>query len=243
MNIKNEHERDKNISFNPEGHTYIIGDGSIPYLSATRFVKTLFPAFNPDYIISKMKKSSNWNKEHKHFNKTDAEIKNEWNLMGQIASSQGTNLHESIHNYLNDSLTEEPEIKEWSMFKDYINSFTLEPYRSEWMIYDEKNLICGTLDFIAKNPDGTYTIIDWKRSKHINEPSSLFMANTSYWHYTLQLNIYKYILEQNYNIKVSKLLIVQIHPDNDSVKIYNILNKQSEISKYLRNRRIQLKIT
>ena len=42
------------------------------------------------------------------------------------------------------------------------------------------------------------------------------IPDTNYWHYTLQLNIYKYILETKYGFNVKDLHLVVIHPDNVS---------------------------
>ena len=60
-----------------------------------------------------------------------------------------------------------------------------------------------------ENPDGTLSIYDWKRSKDI-EMKTPFKKNSVLYelrhlqdvngvHYSLQLNIYKKILERNYN--------------------------------------------
>ena len=37
--------------------------------------------------------------------------------------------------------------------------------------------------------------------------------DTSYNHYCLQQSLYKYILEKNYDLQVSKMYLVVIHPD------------------------------
>ena len=39
-------------------------------------------------------------------------------------------------------------------------------------------------------------------------------ADSGHWHYCLQLNIYKAILESKYGIKVSEMQLVCLHPDN-----------------------------
>lgn len=235
----NTHERDKNITFQDEGHKYIIGEGDQSnYISVTNFVKNQFPTFEPDYIINKMKASPKW-PESKYYGMTNEEIKELWNNSGNKAKAEGTGLHNSIDLYFKEELETEPESIEWSYFKQFLNNFDDEPYRSEWMIYDEDSKICGTLDFIAKNKDGTYTIVDWKRSKNISEPSTIFMTNTTYWHYALQLNLYQYILERHYNMKITKLLIVQMHPDT-GLKIYKMPNLQGKLSKLLRQRRLKL---
>ena len=41
------------------------------------------------------------------------------------------------------------------------------------------------------------------------------MPDSNFWHYTLQLNIYKTILEKKYNKSVSDLYLVRIHPESE----------------------------
>lgn len=245
MNINNRHIRDDDIKFESHSHKYTILDGTKSYVSVTSFVKTFFPVFNPESAIIKMKKSKNWNESNKYFNMTDDEIKTLWVNIGTEASAAGTGLHETIDKYLNSILETEPDSIEWNMFRQFIDNFESkgiisEKYRSEWMIYDEESQICGTLDFIYKNTDDTYTIVDWKRSKNISEPRSLFINNSNYWIYTLQLNLYKYILEKNYGLKVSKLMIVQLHPENETYKIFSVPDKQYTIKGFVRDRRKKL---
>jgi hypothetical protein len=42
------------------------------------------------------------------------------------------------------------------------------------------------------------------------------MPDTNFWHYSLQLNLYKTILEEKYGKKVTGLYLVCLHPDNVS---------------------------
>ena len=236
INQVNKHERDANIRFIPEGHKYIIGDGSRSYISVTSFVKSIFPSFNPDYALKKMRSSPKWNITHPHFMKTDDEIKEEWATACKEASEAGSGLHDQIDKYLNNSLETEPETQEWGMFKEFISTLDGEPYRTEWMIYDEPNKICGTLDFLVKNTDGTYTIIDWKRSKSIHKPRTTMISNTTFWHYCIQLNLYKYILEKHYGIRITKMTIVQMHPEKGKLTTYDMPDKQDDIKEYIRKR-------
>ena len=39
------------------------------------------------------------------------------------------------------------------------------------------------------------------------------MPDSNFWHYALQLNTYKGILERKYGKKVTKLCLVRLHPD------------------------------
>ena len=58
--------------------------------------------------------------------------------------------------------------------------------------------------------------------------------DSNYWHYTLQLNIYKYTLETKYDLIVRDLHLVVIHPENDTnnyekIKLPIIPTKDIEI--------------
>ena len=118
-----------------------------------------------------------------------------------------------------------PEIGvEMDYFFEYLRDTPhLKPYRTEWMIYDEDIKISGSVDMVYQNPeDGTLSIYDWKRSKGIDAtnhfgkralPEALsHVHDTNYWHYALQLNMYKYILENKYGKKVRELCLVRIYP-------------------------------
>ena len=99
----------------------------------------------------------------------------------------------------------------------------MTPYRTEWMIFDEDLKIAGSIDMVYENPDGTLSIYDWKRCKDISKindwnkfsinPLICHMPDTNFWHYALQLNTYRAILERKYNKKVTKLCLVRLHPD------------------------------
>ena len=86
--------------------------------------------------------------------------------------------------------------------------------------------LSGSIDMVFEAPDGTLVIYDWKRCKKIEkrntykkfsinpERSLARIPDTNFWHYSLQLNIYKALLEKNYNKKVSGMFLVCLHPDN-----------------------------
>ena len=100
------------------------------------------------------------------------------------------------------------------------------------MIYDEDLLLAGSIDMVYENPDGTLMIYDWKRSKEIKKTDSFMkyaltecishIPDTNYWHYTLQLNTYKAILEEKYGKKVTEIYLVRLHPNNEK-KSYDLI--------------------
>ena len=77
---------------------------------------------------------------------------------------------------------------------------------------------------VFENEKGELLIYDWKRSKEIVKTSNWnkfsnneiisHIPDTNYWHYCLQLNTYKAILEAKYDKKVVGLYLVCLHPEN-----------------------------
>ena len=122
---------------------------------------------------------------------------------------------------------------EWEYFINFIRDHPeLKPYRTEWMIFDEELKLAGSIDMVYENPDGTLSIYDWKRSKDISKVNSWkkfalnplisHMPDTNFWHYSLQLNVYRRILKEKYDIDVTELALVVLHPDNYS-KDYEVV--------------------
>jgi hypothetical protein len=132
---------------------------------------------------------------------------------------------------------------EWKYFLDFAQSTKhFVPYRTEWMIYDEELKLAGSIDMVYENPDGTLSIYDWKRSKDISKVNNYnesattkcieYVPNSNYWHYSLQLNTYKAILEKNYGKKVTDLYLVRLHPNNknDTYELIKCADLQEEVA-------------
>jgi hypothetical protein len=129
---------------------------------------------------------------------------------------------------------------EWQYFIEFIKDTPdLKPYRTEWTVYHEDLKLAGSIDMIYENPDGTLSIYDWKRSKDITRVNNFnkyaitdcicHMPDSNFWHYALQLNTYKAILEQKYDKKITDLYLVRLHPDNEE-KTYELI-KLPDLSK------------
>jgi len=93
---------------------------------------------------------------------------------------------------------------------------------------------------IYRNPDGTLDIYDWKRSKGIKMDNKWQSALTdcikhlpdcNYYHYCLQLNTYKALLEKNYGEKIKDMYLVCLHPNNEnkSYQLIKVLDLQKEV--------------
>jgi ATP-dependent exoDNAse (exonuclease V) beta subunit len=270
LSTRNSVKRDAQIKFYARGHKYeILSDKDSKYTSVTTWNHSHFPKFDADKIIENIFKSKSWGPEHKYWGQTAKQIKASWKANGDAVAGAGTNLHERIENFMNNEKlkpgyllkdlyedyynTLEDQQLEWDYFLKFVNdNAELKPYRTEWMIFHEDLKLAGSIDMVFENNDGTLSIYDWKRSKEITKvnnwnqyalnPLISEMPDTNFWHYSLQLNTYKRILEEKYDKKVTKLCLVRLHP-NVEEKTYELLDVpilDKEMSELFEERRKQV---
>ena len=239
-------EQDGKLSFNEEEHIYSLG--GIEFCSVSNIVSKFFREF--DAVGISLKKC--------YGNELEAaKLREVWESKGSVASQAGTFLHKQIEDYLNGK--EIPDLmcdvcyqgnyvkcsqrldisREWSYFKAFERNTPFVPFRTEWSIYDADARMAGTLDFVCACPDGTYEIYDWKRSNKIDPTERNPWANglnglehltdTSYSHYCLQQNLYRYMLQKNYGLKVSRMNLVVLHPELPTYRVVPIPPMEREV--------------
>jgi len=216
-----KHPRDDHITFDEGPHIYTI-DGDSSFTSVTKWAHSNFEHFDADKIITKMMGGRYWYKS-KYFGMTREEIKAQWEKNGQDASAAGTKMHYDIECYYNDMDVVNTSI-EYSYFKSFQEDFKhLKPYRTEWMVWDKELKIAGSIDMLFEDEHKNLLIYDWKRCRQIKmankwqsstNPIFSELPDTNFWHYSLQLNIYKYLLEKNYKKTVKGLFLICLHPEN-----------------------------
>lgn len=142
--------------------------------------------------------------------------------------------------YITDLEHHENKSLEWKYFIDFVKDMSyLKPYRTEWTVYHEELKLAGSIDMVYENDDGTLSIYDWKRCKDITTVNNFnkyaitecisHMPDSNFWHYALQLNTYKAILEDKYNKKITDLYLVRLHPSTEE-KTYELI-KLPDLSK------------
>lgn len=231
FNQRNRHPRDLHISFNEDAHSYKVN--GVTLQSVTNFINGCFPKFNTELFAKK--KAAN-------MGITTQEVLDMWKQKSKESRELGTELHKKIENYYHDiASTEDDTFKLFLMFAEKVK---LKPYRTEWVVYDIKHNIAGTIDFVDYQ-NGEYILYDWKRSDKIiangmpikiskynekgNSPLE-HLDNTPYYHYALQLSIYKFILENNYNIKISDLRLGIFHPSYSKPYVLRMPYLEKEIN-------------
>jgi len=242
---KNAHPRDARIVFDEPTHTYYIDGKSDGIVSCTKFLHCFFPHFDAEATVKKMMASPKW-PQNKLYGMTAEQIIKKWSDSGKEASGAGTKLHLAIEMFLNGV----PEVEldaevigtvEWRYFKNFWRDMgeDIEPYRLEWEVYVDELRLAGQIDgLFRRKSDGAFLIYDWKRSREIKTenqfssglPPVEHLPDTNYWHYSLQLNVYRWILEHYYDMKISDMYLVILHPENKNYRRLrlNFLNDEVE---------------
>lgn len=243
----NPHPRDEHIQFDESTHTYTI-DSKSDYVSVTTWNHSHFKHFDADKVIDNMMASKNWTNS-KYYGQSKEEIKTGWEKNRDEAASAGTKLHYDIECYYNGvEVTNNSE--EYRQFLKYLEDHLFRPYRTEWTVWDKELKLAGSIDMVYENEDGTLMIYDWKRSKGIvrnkrfEEYSTTECINhlpdTNFWHYSLQLNTYKAILERNYGKRVTKLCLVCLYPGQGTYRLFEVPDLTEEIDMLFDLRKTQL---
>jgi len=262
---KNGHPRDERICIEPENFKYDI-DGEKArnqgYSGVTRFVNSNFKEFDADAVIEKMMNSKKW-PNSPYFGMTADAIKELWSNKGKLAAQNGTEMHyaiESFYNGLDLSVETDTRPKyngdEFELFKKFEANRVkglfgyIEPYRTEWEVFDDEAKVYGIIDMVYKSVDEdgneVLHLYDWKRAKEFRKSNPWenavtkcisHLPGTDYWHYCLQLNMYKFIVEKFYGKKVATMYLVRFFPGLSNYERVRIPDLQSEIED-LRNERI-----
>ena len=209
------------IVFNEASHTYSDArnqTGTADYISVTTLIEKFFPFFDEEAYIE-------------HFIAESGKSREEVIRKMQEPSERGTFMHQQIEYFLKGKPHEE-DFKEFRLFRKFHEE---QIVRRGLFFYDAEKIvtllqygIAGTVDALFRKSDGTFVMVDWKRSKKliidgypkkygVGRGLSILshLDNSSYYHYELQQSFYKYILETEYGIKVSSMILCVLHPDYD----------------------------
>ena len=184
---------------------------------------------------------------------TDMHFQIECFMNNDVLSYPYTHSDLLSHYYKTAQREDDKETLEWRYFLQFASEFAeFRPYRTEWLVYDEDLKMSGSIDMVYENPDGTLTIYDWKRSKGISAVNTFnkfadtecisHMPDSNFWHYSLQLNTYKAILERKYDKRVTCLRLVRLHPDceENTFELIDVPDLSKDVEKLFSLRREEL---
>jgi len=238
------HARDARITFTEEGHRYTVDGDASSYVSVTTLIHRFFPHFDAPKVIARIIA----NPKSPYYGMDPDEVQAMWTM----ATTEGSHLHESIEIFF-DQLADfgaVPEIAapsvEFGYFLDFFRTHVwgkMKPYRTEMYVFDEDHKVCGSIDMLFCSPDNDHEIwiYDWKRSKEIRTSSPFgkglrclgHLEDCNFVHYSLQLNMYKHILESKYAKRVVGMALVILHPRHSSYQVIPVNDMQAEIQAIL----------
>lgn len=236
------------------------------FTSVTTWIHQHFEHFDAKKVIAAMMRNEKkWNDpiaNAKYYGKTAEEIEEMWSKAGREASEKGTAMHYKIECFYNtppsatdtddtpDAEDTDPELQYFMNFHNELvagEQATLRPYRTEWTVFHEEARIAGSIDMVYEVIDTPHlAIYDWKRCREITKtnrankfathPAIEHLPDTNYWHYALQLNLYKYILETKYDKKITDLYIIVLHPEAQNYQRIKLPDLQSEVADLIMER-------
>ena len=254
LDIENAHPRDEYIVFEEKEHKYYLRGKQVG-TSVTSLIHVFAPAFNAEKMAERIASNKcSLQSRKKYQNMTKEMILEKWKADGEASSSMGTGLHRDIELFFNDVPTDNCSV-EYSYFNSFLKSGLLDnltAYRTEWSVYDEDLDLAGQIDMLFYNSsDNSFVIYDWKRSKEISftnkfkEDKYLYeplgnLENCNFNTYSLQLNIYRYMLQKNYGITVSGMYLLILHPNYPDYYRINVPLLEEEIDKMVEWRKAEM---
>jgi hypothetical protein len=239
-------QRNQLLSFDEPSHTYTVAGVDAEFVSVTGVIKTQFKPFEVNIIAAAMAKSANLHKKPDYAAIAAVEslaqrkilIKEQW----KAAAEKGTAMHAWAEQRILRNPTTQEDVDEslpieYQFLAIYLNSMIeagIVLYIPEVRMYDILTMVAGMADLITMNPDGTFNLVDFKRSRLITSKGNGWgttrhtkkMKDCNLMHYYVQLNLYKWLLEKNYHITISSMLILNCHPNNSGYMIHKVPDMQ-----------------
>ena len=94
----------------------------------------------------------------------------------------------------------------------------------------------GQIDLLMRNGQ-EYVVVDWKRIKELQTDSRWgplqyplnHLPHCNYWLYSLQLNLYRFVLETEYGHQVSHMFLGIVHPSAAGPRLVSVPRLEMEI--------------
>ena len=252
MNVFQELKKFSNIKYHDEPHRYFIGEQEL--VSGTGFLKLFKPEFDAKFMARKVAEKQGIPVE---------DVLSDWDYKREFAGMKGTLVHNFAENYWFNKIFPynsqividkfgEDHIKERydrcvEMFLDFYrdSSPALTPVAMELVVGDAELGVGGMVDGLFWNEKlQEYQIWDYKTNKQIRMHSEYrkrfkkpisFIEECEFESYSLQLNLYKYIIEKNTNIKIGRLYLVWLFEENESYQVIECKEYQLIIELMFKN--------
>ena len=218
-------------------HSYYYEDKRVGY-SVTQFIHKFYEQFDSETISKKYAKKHGLNQE---------DVLAEWKKSGDISSTTGTIIHSYLENakrgkYFDIDYSKAEQLGIYEDVKNRVEILLpkadafhndtkdrLFPIQLEYTV-GIKDIIAGNIDLLCWNDYAKeFQIWDYKNTKKIEQTnwygrnmleSFSYLPDCNYNHYSVQLNMYKAIIQRELGIQIGGCFIVHFDytkPGNDFI--------------------------
>ena len=129
-----------------------------------------------------------------------------------------------------------PEFKQVCQIYSALLSHGMVPHRTELCIFHQGLRVAGQIDALFTDASRRLVIVDWKRVRNLR--SDGFdplrypfdrLPDENYWMYSLQLNLYRYVLETEYAGDVSAMYLAVVHPEQPLPRLIEVPRLDEEM--------------
>lgn len=180
------------LSFKPETHQYF--HNNIEFCSVSKLIERYKNPFDPNGEIIARKAAEN--------GITIEEQRARWKKINEESIIRGHSFHSDLESYIKTKKIPKTDNE------DIIRQFSKIKFKgmlfSEVRLWNLEYRIAGTTDLIELLPNKSINLLDLKTNKNIRKfswkkrmlPPLDYYWDANYYHYSIQLEIYKFMLEE-----------------------------------------------
>ena len=236
----------KCIKFVEKYHKYFNTITGEQYLSTTKFISQFYSDFNANKIAYDLVTINyRYQEQYADYSTEDAVIhlKQEWNKRTQV----GNTVHNYLELYLKGILSKKnARIHQLTTafdnlrLRDKYSSFIFIP---EYILFSHQYKLAGQADLVLINhEDNSFVILDYKTNQKGIQKTAYddrrmffplsYLPDCNHYHYSLQLNLYAYFLEQELGYKCVDKILLWVNtnsPDTVIIEPIQVGNYYKEI--------------
>lgn len=202
IELLNSNTRLDSIFFDKDSHTYTYKNGE-KFKGVTGWIGEYKKPFDREKISKGVAYKTGRSQE---------DVLAEWDDTLATSQDYGNGVHDAIENLVNIGTWDDTYDRELTNFMTIMKDYGLTPIRCELTVYNEDIRRASNVDLLCMRDD-EIVVLDFKTpAKGIKfdaykDQKMLYPINilpdASYYHYSLQLDIYAYWLEEKYNLPVA----------------------------------------
>lgn len=244
------------VTYFDEPHKYYVDKNQL--ISVTTLIHRYQEDFDEEY----------WSADKAgHYGMSQSEVKRLWRFINKKGTMKGSAIHDYAENKFQNKIFTYPKQQilnefgfdpiriEYDMTQKHVDKFyndcygKLIPVKTELVMFDRELLIGGMCDIIFWNVKAQeFQIWDWKTNKEFTtEQADRYLSEELYLLqdcdmeiYSLQLEMYKQIIQRNTSIKLGKSYIVWFSHNNDDYRIMETKNREYFVNVMLSHRKEEL---